>query len=151
MAVAAARSEAEGEQAGLKSNAIGLVDALVIGVASTAPGYCLAASLGLVVVMVGVQAPAALLASFLPMLLVATAYYYLNRVDPDCGHDLLLGDEGLRARGRLARRLGVCMTGILVVGSLADVGARYTYLLFGVDGAAASPPSRRSPSRTSSS
>ena len=30
------------------------------------------------------------------------------------------------------------MTGILVIGSLADVGARYTYLLFGWDGAAGS-------------
>ena len=32
------------------------------------------------------------------------------------------------------------MTGILVVGSLADVGARYTYVLFGWDGAAESKP-----------
>jgi amino acid transporter len=32
----------------------------------------------------------------------------------------------------------ICTTGILVVGSLADVGARYTYELFGLEGAAGS-------------
>jgi hypothetical protein len=32
----------------------------------------------------------------------------------------------------------ICTTGILVVGSLADVAARYFYLLIGADGAAGS-------------
>jgi hypothetical protein len=51
---------------GLKANAIGFVDALVIGLASTAPAYSLAAVIGIVVVIAGVQAPAVLLASFVP-------------------------------------------------------------------------------------
>ena len=52
---------------------------MVIGVASTAPGYSLAASLGLVVAVVGLQAPAIMLVAFVPMLFIASAYYYLNR------------------------------------------------------------------------
>ncbi|MGZ4383652.1 MAG: amino acid transporter, partial [Gaiellaceae bacterium] len=72
-------------QKGLKTNALGFVSSVVIGVASTAPGYSLAASLGLVVVAVGFASPAVMWVSFIPMLLVATSYYYLNRVDPDCG------------------------------------------------------------------
>ena len=60
---------------GLKANAIGFVDALVIGLASTAPAYSLAAVIGLVVVLVGVQAPAVLLASFVPMFFIAAAFY----------------------------------------------------------------------------
>jgi len=70
---------------GLKSNAIGFRDALIIGIASTAPAYSLAAVIGLVVVTVGVQAPAVLLASFIPMFFVVTAFYYMNCADQDCG------------------------------------------------------------------
>ena len=69
---------------GLNSNAIDFRDALIIGIASTAPAYSLAAVIGLVVT-VGVQAPAVLLASFIPMFFVATAFYYMNRADQDCG------------------------------------------------------------------
>ena len=70
---------------GLKEDAIGFRDALIIGIASTAPAYSLAAVIGLVVVTVGVQAPAVLLAYFVPMFFVATAFYYMNRADQDCG------------------------------------------------------------------
>ena len=69
---------------GLKGNAIGFGDALIIGIASTAPAYSLAAVIGLVVT-VGVQAPAVLPASFIPMFFVATAFYYMNCADQDCG------------------------------------------------------------------
>ena len=141
MAVASAeRAQAEGEQVGLKANAIGFVDALVIGLASTAPAYSLAAVLGSLAVIVGVQAPAALLASFVPMFFIAAAFYYMNRADPDAGTTF---SWVTRALGPYAGWIGgwaVCVTGILVVGSLADVGARYTYVLFGLDGAAGSKP-----------
>lgn len=70
---------------GLKAGAIGLMSTIVIGVASTAPGYSLAASLGLVTESAGAQAPAILWLAFVPMLFIAAAYFYLNRADPDCG------------------------------------------------------------------
>ena len=54
--VATARGEAGGK--GLRAGALGMMSGIVIGVASTAPGYSLAASLGLVVAAVGLQAPA---------------------------------------------------------------------------------------------
>jgi amino acid transporter len=113
---------------GLKSNAIGFREALIIGIASTAPAYSLAAVIGLVVVTVGVQAPAVLLASFVPMFFVATAFYYMNRADQDCGTTF---SWVTRAMGPWLGWMGgwaICVTGILVVGSLADVAARYTYL-----------------------
>lgn len=44
--VTADRPPVEGEPTGLKANAIGFVDALVIGLASTAPAYSLAAVMG---------------------------------------------------------------------------------------------------------
>src|SRR6478735_11923915 len=71
----------------LKKNAISYASSVVIGVASTAPGYSLAAVLGLIVAIggVGVHAPGVLMVSFVPMLLVAMAYKYLNKADPDAG------------------------------------------------------------------
>ncbi len=66
---------------GLKQDAIGFWDALVVGLASTAPAYSLAAVIGALAVGVGVQAPAVLLASFVPMLLIAAAFAALNRVN----------------------------------------------------------------------
>src|SRR5579885_1576126 len=72
---------------GLKKGAIGYISNIVIGVASTAPAYSLAATLGFIVAVkgVGVHAPAVMLVAFVPMLLVAAAYKYFNRADPDAG------------------------------------------------------------------
>jgi amino acid transporter len=127
-----------GEAAELEHDAIGFREALVIGLASTAPAYSLAAVIGTVTIVVGVQAPGALLASFVPMFLIAAAFFYLNRADQDAGTTF---SWVTRALGPWIGWLGgwaVITTGILVVGSLADVGARYTYELFGLDGAAGS-------------
>ena len=75
---------------GLKGGALGLVSSIVVGMASTAPAYSLAASLGLVVaaggvLLAGVKAPAILLLAFIPMYLIAVAYQELNKAEPDCG------------------------------------------------------------------
>jgi amino acid transporter len=133
----AAPAAQEGE-ATLKPNAIGFVDSLVIGLASTAPAYSLAAVIGSIVVIVGVQAPAALLASFVPMFLIAGAFFYMNRADRDAGTTFSWVTRTLGPYLGWIGGWAVCVTGILVIGSLADVGARYTYLLFGWDGAAGS-------------
>lgn len=72
---------------GLKKGAISYVSNIVIGVASTAPAYSLAATLGFIVALsgIGTHAPAVLIVSFIPILLIAVAYKYLNRADPDAG------------------------------------------------------------------
>jgi amino acid transporter len=120
----------------LKADAIGFVDALVIGLAATSPAYSLAAVIGPIAVLVGVYAPGVLLASFVPMALIATAFLYLNRVDQDCGTTF---SWVTRAMGPWFGWLGgwaITMTGVLVIGSLADVGVSFTLLMFGADGAA---------------
>lgn len=118
-------------QPGLQSNAIGFVDAVSIGLNATSPAYSLAAVLGPIVVLVGVAAPGVLLASFVPMLLIASAFYFLNRVDSDCGTTF---SWVTRAMGPWWGWMGgwaIAMTGILVVGSLADVAVRFLLLMFG--------------------
>ena len=70
---------------GLKSGALGLISNIVIGVASTAPAYSLAATLGLIVAAVGLKSPLVAVLAFIPMLLVSIGYSELNKADPDCG------------------------------------------------------------------
>ncbi|MGY1580380.1 APC family permease [Streptomyces sp. MN13] len=118
----------------LKAGAIGFVDALVIGLNSTSPAYSLAAAIGPVVALVGVYAPGVMVASFVPMLLIASAFYYLNRADQDCGTTF---SWVTRAMGPWTGWLGgwaITMTGVLVVGSLADVAVTFGLLTFGLDG-----------------
>ena len=129
----AAGKEAPGAEVGekgLKKDAIGFLDGLSIGLASTAPAYSLAAVIGSIVVAVGVKAPGILLLSFVPMFFIAAAFYYMNRVDTDCGTTF---SWVTRALGPYAGFLGgwaICTTGILVIGSLADVSALFLFDLF---------------------
>ena len=129
----ATQSDGAQPEATLKPGAIGFVSSMVIGLASTSPAYSLAAIIGPMVALVGIYAPGALLASFVPMLLIASAFYYLNRVDSDCGTTF---SWVTRAMGPWFGWLGgwaIGMTGVLVVGSLANVGVTYALLAFGAD------------------
>lgn len=120
----------------LRADAIGFVDALVIGLNATSPAYSIAAVIGPLVVIAGVHAPGIMLASFVPMLLIASAFFYLNKVDKDCGTTF---SWVTRAMGPWAGWLGgwaITMTGVLVVGSLADVGVSFALRGFGLDDAA---------------
>ncbi len=115
---------------GLKTNALGFLSSVVIGVASTAPAYSLAASLGLVVAAVGLASPAVMWVSFIPMLLVATSYYYLNRVDPDCGTTF---SWGAKAFGPVTGWIGgwaIVVADVVVMANLAQIAGLYTFLLF---------------------
>ena len=81
----AAQATAHPEGKGLAVGSLGLFGSTVIGLASTAPVYSLAATVGFVVIAVGAQAPIAMILAFLPMFLTAYAYRELNEAVPDCG------------------------------------------------------------------
>src|SRR6478672_6548701 len=115
---------------GLKKDALGFVSGVVIGVASTAPGYSLAASLGFVVAVagVGLQAPAVMLIAFIPMLLIASAYYYMNRADPDCGTTF---SWVTRAMGPSLGWIGgwaIVVADVIVMANLAQIAGLYSFL-----------------------
>ena len=116
---------------GLKAGALGLTAAVVIGVASTAPGYSLAASVGLVSDEVGLQAPAIMLVAFIPMAFIAAAYFYMNRADPDCGTTFTWATRALGPRTGWLGGWGIIMADLVIMPNLAGVTAQYTYLLFG--------------------
>jgi amino acid transporter len=100
---------------GLKPGALGLWGNTVIGLASTAPAYSLAATLGY---EVGDQAPAMFIVAFIPMLLVALAYRDLNRAAPDCG---TVFTWGTKAFGPIVGWLGdwgLAVSGIIVLANV---------------------------------
>ncbi len=125
---------------GLKANALGFASNIVIGVASTAPAYSLAATLGFIVAVqgVGVHAPAVLLVAFVPMLLVALGYKYLNRADPDCGTSFAWTTRAFGPWVGWINGWAIFVADVLVMASLSVIAAQYTYLLFGWDHGAGS-------------
>ena len=123
---------------GLKVGALGLVSSLVIGVASTAPAYSLAASLGFVTAVVGLFAPAIMLVAFAPMLFIAAAYYYMNRADPDCGTTFTWVTRAIGPKTGWLAGWGILVTDLVVMPSLSQIAGTYTFSLFGANGLAAS-------------
>src|SRR3954470_16320480 len=123
---------------GLKKDALGFVSSCVIGVASTAPGYSLAASLGFVVAVagIGLQAPAIMLVAFVPMLLIASAYYYMNRADPDCGTTFAWVTRALGPSVGWLGGWAIVVADIIVMANLAQIAGLYSFLLVGWQSAA---------------
>jgi amino acid transporter len=118
---------------GLKKNAIGYLSNIVIGVASTAPAYSMAATLGFIVAVkgIGVHAPAVMLVAFIPMLLVASAYKYFNRADPDAGTTFAWVTRAFGPVTGWLNGWAIFLADLIVMASLADIAAIYTFKLFG--------------------
>ena len=112
---------------GLKTGALGMISSLVIGVASTAPAYSLAATLGFVAAIVGLQSPSVMLLAFVPMLFIAAAYYYLNRADPDCGTTFTWVTRAMGPKTGWLAGWGILMTDLVVMPNLASIAGVYTF------------------------
>jgi amino acid transporter len=133
VAVSGAPATSEVQDKGLKKGAIGYLSNIVIGVASTAPAYSLAATLGFIVAVqgVGVHAPAVMLVAFLPMLLVAAAYKYFNRADPDAGTTFAWVTRAFGPVTGWLNGWAIFLADVIVMASLSDIAAIYTFKLFG--------------------
>jgi amino acid transporter len=124
---------AETNHGQLKKGAISFASNVVIGVASAAPAYSLAAALPALVAAAKFGVPAVLIAAFVPMLFVAVAYYHFNRADPDCGTTF---SWATRAIGPYWGWLGgwtILATDILVMPGLAQIAGQYTCHLVGAE------------------
>jgi amino acid transporter len=144
MATAEGISPATAEQPldkGLKTGALGLVSSIVMGVASTAPAYSLAATLGLIVVAVGVGAPIVALIAFVPIILTSIGYSELNKADPDCGTTFTWASRTFGPRTGWAGGWAIVAADILVMMSLAQVAGQYLFQLFGAHGIGGNPTS----------
>ena len=119
---------------GLKGGALGLVSSVVMGVASTAPAYSLAATLFFVVAAVGLKSPAVAVLAFIPMLLCSIGYSEMNKADPDCGTTFTWATRAFGPKTGWAGGWAIVAADILVMASLAQVAGQYLFLLFGANG-----------------
>ena len=119
---------------GLKSGALGLMSSIVIGVASTAPAYSLAATLGFVVAAIGLQSPAVAALAFVPMLLASIGYSEMNKADPDCGTTFTWASRAFGPKTGWAGGWAIVAADVLVMASLAQVAGQYVFLLFNAKG-----------------
>jgi amino acid transporter len=129
---------------GLKLGAIGLVGSIVVGIASTAPAYSLAATLGFVVTtengsgIVGTKAPLIMVLAFSPMYLTAVAYAELNKAEPDCGTTFTWAARAFGPRAGFMGGWAIIIADVIVMANLAQIAGSYTYTLFGFDSLASS-------------
>jgi amino acid transporter len=132
------RSYAGGEDKGLKQGALGLISSIVIGVASTAPAYSLAATLAFVVAGVGLQSPIIMVLAFVPMLFIAIAYSELNKAIPDCGTTFTWATKAFGSRVGWMGGWGIVAADVIVMANLAQIAGQYGFQLFDANGLAAS-------------
>src|SRR5580658_6193021 len=126
---------------GLKSGALGLISSIVMGVASTAPAYSLAATLGFIAVKVHLLSPLVVLIAFIPMLLVSIGYSEMNKADPDCGTTFTWATRAFGPKTGWFGGWAIVAADILVMASLAQVAGQYVFLLFNAHGIGDNPAS----------
>src|SRR3954454_4611072 len=119
---------------GLRRNAITAFGRAVIGLASTAPAYSLAVTVGALTEEAGVHAAGIMLLAVVPMLLVAFAYRELNAQEPDSGTTFAWVARAFGPRTGWLGGWAVVVSSLFVMASLAQVAAQYAFLLVGADG-----------------
>jgi amino acid transporter len=132
----------ETSRPGLRAGAVSRFDSSVFGIASTAPAYSLAVTVGVLAAAVGTAAPTALLLSAVPVVLVALCFRELNRAQPDCGTAYAWAQRAIGPRtGALSGWLTIAAC-LLVMANLALVAADYAFVLLGADDLVGSTPAR---------
>jgi amino acid transporter len=126
---------------GLKGGALGLISSTVIATASVAPAYSIAATLGFVVLAVGLKAPAVAVLAFVPMILTSIGYSELNKADPDCGTTFTWATRAFSPGVGWAGGWAIVVADVLVMASLAQVAGQYIFLLFNAKGIGTNPAS----------
>jgi amino acid transporter len=116
---------------GLRAGILDLGDSVMLGLASTAPVYSLAATLGLIVAVNGNYTPLILLLGFVPVLFIAYAFRELNSAMPDCGTTFIWARRAFGPWAGWLGGWGVALAGIVVLANLAQVAGQYLWLLIG--------------------
>jgi amino acid transporter/anti-sigma regulatory factor (Ser/Thr protein kinase) len=111
-----------------------MFSSIAMGLASAGPAYSLAATLGIIVAGVGLQAPIVTMLAFVPMLLVAYAFRELNASNADCGTTFTWATRAFGPRTGWMGGWGLIVANILVMGNLAEIAAVYGFRLVGLDG-----------------
>ena len=116
---------------GLRAGTLDLGDSVMLGLASTAPVYSLAATLGLIVAVNGNHTPLILLLGFVPVLFIAYAFRELNSAMPDCGTTFIWARRAFGPWAGWLGGWGVALAGVVVLANLAQIAGQYLWLLVG--------------------
>ena len=154
-----AMQQEERESKGLRAGAIGLVGSVVVGIASTAPAYSLAASLGYVVIVkngdgiVGVKAPLIMVLAFIPMLLHrGRPTPELNKAEPDCGTTFTWAARAFGTRTGWMGGWGIIAADVIVMANLSQIaGSVHVRAVRRGHPGAPAPSGARSPGSSGSS
>ncbi len=118
---------------GLKPGALGLLSSTVIALASVAPAYSLAATIGFVVISVGLQAPVIMVLAFIPMYCVAVGYRELNEAEPDAGTTFTWAARTFGPKTGWMGGWAIVAADVVVMANLAAIAGSYFFLLFNAD------------------
>ncbi len=87
---------------------------------------------------IGLKSPAIMIVSFIPMIFIAGSYYYLNKVDPDCGTTFSWVTRAIGPKTGWVTGWIMVAADVIVMASLAQITGSYFFLLIGATGLAAS-------------
>jgi amino acid transporter len=123
---------------GVKADCLGYASNLVISIASTAPAYSIAATLGFITIIpgIGLRAPAIMIISFIPILFVSLGYRYFNLADPDCGTTFAWVTRAMGPQLGWLNGWAIFLADIIVMASLSDIASIYTFKFIGWNAAA---------------
>ena len=125
-------TEVQSSSKGLRAGALGLPGGLAIGVASATP----ASSLLLVVIVPG--AAGLVVLALIPVIMLGSAFYYLNRADPDCGQTFSWSSRAFGPQVGWIVGFLVAVAAVIGLSSLAQTAAQYVLLGLGLQRAVAS-------------
>ena len=115
---------------GLKAGALGLLGSVIVGIASTAPAYSLAATLGFVVAEgAGVKSAGIMILAFIPMYFIAVAYKELNEAEPDCGTTFTWATRAFGPVVGWMGGWGIVIADVIVMANLAQIAGAYSFTL----------------------
>jgi amino acid transporter len=116
---------------GLRAGAIGLAGSTLLGVVQTAPAYSVAVTLGFLAATVGVQAPAAIILGFIPILCMTIVEREFVARDPDCGTVFVWVGRALGPRAGWIASWVLLGATLISLANLANITGLYFFLLIG--------------------
>ena len=121
---------------GLRTGVIGLLGSTVLGVVQTAPAYSIAVTLAFLVASVGLQAPAALLLGFIPIMCMTIAQRQFLTREPDAGTVFVWVGKALGPKPGWLAGWALLAATMIALANLANITGTYFFLLIGGDAAA---------------
>jgi amino acid transporter len=110
-----------------------MASSAIIAIASTAPAYSLAVTIGILAAHTGVYSAAVMLIALIPMVGIAWAFKMLASKNPDSGTVFAWTTQALGPKWGFLGGFAVCIASLIVMGSLAQVATLYGLKIFGID------------------